>query len=193
MEEGEELVHAASDMLAVRAPARARRVLRAPRAGLALVLSLAAGFALCMTAIIALPNVVGYRALTVLSGSMEPTLETGSVVLDDVISPLEARPGDILTFKDPLRRRLLTHRLQSMRVDGGKVQMVTLGDANDAPERWSVAVNGEVGRVAYHVPKVGFLRALITRPPVRQGLLGAVLLLGALLVVDIWRPKGRGS
>jgi signal peptidase I len=191
VEEGEELVHSGSQTLAATAPARLRGAAHMARGALTFALCLAAGFALCLTAVVALPGIFGYRALTVVSGSMEPTLETGSVVLDDVISPLEARPGDILTFNDPERRRLLTHRLRRMRVEGGMAHMVTQGDANDAPERWSIPVTGEVGRVAYHVPKVGHLRAFISRREVRLGLLGAVLLFGVLILVDVWRPKGR--
>ena len=193
MEEGEDLMHAGADTVAASAPARLDGARRLARPVLSFAVWLVAGFALCLTAVVALPGVFGYRALTVVSGSMEPTLETGSVVLDDVISPLEARQGDILTFNDPQRRRLLTHRLRRMRVEGGMAHMVTQGDANDAPERWSVPVTGEVGRVVYHVPKVGHLRAFITRRDVRLGLLGAVFLLGVLLLVDVWRPRGRSA
>ena len=42
--------------------------------------------------------------------------------------------------------------------------MVTRGDANDAPERWTVPTGGEIGRVSYHVPKVGYVRAFISTP-----------------------------
>jgi signal peptidase I len=192
MEEGERVMHTGADTaLAGAVSTRGLAVGRLARAALAFSFWLVAGFALCLTVIVALPGVFGHRALTVVSGSMEPTLETGSVVLDDVISPAEARPGDILTFNDPHRKRLLTHRLRSMRIEGGTAFMVTRGDANDAPERWSVPVDGEIGRVAYHVPKVGHLRAFITRREVRLGLLGVVLLLGALLIVDVWRPRER--
>ena len=78
----------------------------------------AVGAAIGLIAIVTLPGVFGYQALTVVSGSMEPTLATGSVVIDEVISPAEARPGDIVTFQDPLRPRQLTHRLQKVRVEG---------------------------------------------------------------------------
>jgi signal peptidase len=177
--------------LAATYPARSRSVARALRRVASFCFWLLGGFALCITAVVALPQVAGYRALTVVSGSMEPTLQTGSVVLDDVIAPTEARPGDILTFNDPHRRRLLTHRLRRMRVADGMAHMVTQGDANDAPERWSVPVDGEVGRVEYHVPKLGYLRAVISRREVRLGLLAAVLLLGTLVLVEVWRPKDR--
>jgi signal peptidase I len=169
---------------------RARSGGRLVRAVLTFGLWLALGFGVCLTAAIALPTLVGYRALTVVSGSMEPTIETGSIVLDKVISPLEAKPGEVVTFPDPSRDgRLVTHRLRSMRVDGATAHMVTKGDANDTVERWTAPVDGRIGRVAYHVPKLGYARALISTRVLRLVLLAAVLALGALLLLDVWRPR----
>jgi signal peptidase I len=172
---------------------RARLGGRIARAALTFSLWLALGFGVCLTAAIALPTLFGYRALTVISGSMEPTIETGSVVVDKVISPLEASPGDVVTFPDPSRDgRLVTHRLRSMRVEGDTASMVTKGDANDAVERWTVPLDGKIGRVAYQVPELGYARALISTRVLRLALLGAVLALGALLLLDVWRPR-RGN
>jgi signal peptidase I len=168
----------------------ARSSARLLRAVLTFGLWLALGFGVCLTAAIALPTLVGYRALTVVSGSMEPTIETGSIVLDKVISPLEAKPGEVVTFPDPSRAgRLVTHRLRSMRVDGATAHMVTKGDANDAVERWTAPVDGRIGRVVYHVPKLGYARALISTRVLRLALLAAVLALGALLLLDVWCPR----
>ena len=149
----------------------------------------ALGLAGGLLAIVTLPGVFGYQALTVVSGSMEPTLEVGSVVIDEVIQPLDARPGDILTFQDPLSPRQLTHRLQKVRVEGDTVRMTTLGDANDAPERWSVPRDGQIGRVVAHMPKLGYVRAELSGNGVRLGLLAAFMLLGGLFLLDLWRPK----
>ncbi|MGH2761442.1 MAG: signal peptidase I [Thermoleophilaceae bacterium] len=183
----------ASGALAVSAPALTGRVARRLRSTVSFAVWLVVGFALALTAVVVGPPAFGHRSLTVISGSMEPTLETGSVVVDEVIAPVEARPGDIVTFNDPVRRRQVTHRLRSMRVEGGVAHMVTKGDANDAAERWSVPVTGEIGRVAYQVPKLGYVRALMSTREVRLGLVGMVLLLGVLLLWDLWRPRGRAS
>ena len=43
----------------------------------------------------------GSRRFAVLSGSMEPTIATGDVVVVDKIAPLEARVGDVVTFRSP--------------------------------------------------------------------------------------------
>ena len=161
---------------------------RFARASLTFSLWVVLGFGIGLVAIVTLPSVFGYKSLTVVSGSMEPTLGVGSVVIDEVISPLEARPGDIVTFKDPLRPRQLTHRLQKVRAEGDTVYMVTLGDANDVPERWTVQRDGQIGRVVAHLPKLGYVRSWLSSRYARLAALGAVLLLGALLLVDLWRP-----
>jgi signal peptidase len=178
-----------SNVIAAAAPEWPRAARRAAHACLTFTVWAAVGVAIGLIAIVTLPGVFGYQALTVVSGSMEPTLGTGSVVIDEVISPAEARPGDVVTFQDPLRPRQLTHRLQRVRVEGDRFFMVTLGDANDAPERWSVQSDGQIGRVVAHLPKLGYARSALSTRYARLGALGAVLALGALLLVDVWRPR----
>jgi signal peptidase I len=172
------------------APAASSRGARMfARACLTFALWVTLGLGLGIVAIVTLPGVFGYQSLTVVSGSMVPTLGVGSVVIDEVIAPADARPGDIVTFKDPLRPRQLTHRLQKLRVDGDTFYMTTLGDANDVPEHWSVPRTGHIGRVVAHLPKVGYVRAWLGSRYARLAAVGVVLLLGALMLVDMWRPR----
>jgi signal peptidase I len=180
-----------TSLLTARATARTRTVRRAAHLALTFVVWAVLGLGLGLIAIVTLPSVFGLKSLTVVSGSMEPTIETGSVVIDDVISPLDARPGDIVTFQDPHRPRQLTHRLQKMRVEGDTAYMTTLGDANDAPERWTVRTDGEIGRVVAHLPKLGYARAALSTRYARLAVLAAVMALGAFVLVDMWRPRRR--
>jgi signal peptidase I len=167
-----------------RSPVRA-----ALRLGTATLVSGLLGAALACALLIALPTVTGHRSLTVLTGSMEPTLGVGSIVVDEVIRPTDARVGDIVTFSDPNNRsRLITHRLQSIRVRGATAYMVTRGDANDAPERWSVRTDGEIGRVLLQIPELGHVRALIGSRAGYLLLMIVLLVLGAWVLVDVWRP-----
>jgi signal peptidase len=150
----------------------------------------ALGFAAGLAAAFTVPSLFGFKPLTVLSGSMEPTLSTGGMVVDEVITPLEARPGDVVTFNDPEDHgRLITHRLRSIRVEGAKAYVVTRGDANDSSERWNVALDAEIGRVVYHVPILGYVRSWISGSSIRLGLLALVGCLGVWMLVDIWRPR----
>lgn len=150
----------------------------------------ALGLGVGIVAAIALPFVIGQRPYTVLSGSMEPAIGTGDIVVVARITPPEARVGDVVTFSDPKSSgRLITHRVRSARRRGRQMDFVTKGDANNAVERWRVPADGVISRVRYRVPEVGRL-ALLTRT--RGGLAVFVLVPLLLLAVHelgrIWRP-----
>ena len=157
------------------------------RAALAGVAGVAAGLLLAAGA----PLLFGYHSFTVMSGSMEPAIATGDVVVNRPIAPLEARVGDVVTFSDPhTRGRLVTHRLRRVQVRGRTAQMVTKGDANNTVERWTVAADGRIGRVDFRVPKLGYALALIHTRYGQLLLVGIpALLLGAYELVRIWRPR----
>ena len=151
--------------------------------------------AFCMTllAVVALPNAMGMRSFTVMSGSMEPTIHVGDVVIDKKISPLDARPGDVVTFSDPTgRKRLITHRIRSLRVQGNTVRVVTKGDANNAVELWTVPADGRIGRVELRVWKLGYP---LVYAHSRFGLIGLVALPALLLCLvelrKIWKTPAR--
>jgi signal peptidase I len=140
----------------------------------------------------AAPMAFGMRSFTVLSGSMEPALDTGDMVVDNQIAPIDARPGDIVTFKDPRSHdRMITHRLRSVSIAGGTARIVTKGDANDATETWTVPAGGRIGRVAYRLPMLGYALSVTHG---RNGKLFFIvlpaLLFGVLELIRIWKPKG---
>ncbi|MBS1679270.1 MAG: signal peptidase I [Actinobacteria bacterium] len=139
------------------------------------------------------PLVLGDHPHTDLSGSMEPAISPGDVVIDEGIEPWEARVGDIVTFRDPQdESKLLTHRVVATKDTGSHIWFVTKGDANNTREHWRVAATGEIGRVVYTVPWVGHV-AVLTRSKLGWALLvGVPLLLIAIEeLVRIWRPRGR--
>lgn len=151
---------------------------------------LAIGVAAGLLVVTAVPLAFEMRAYTVLSGSMEPALDTADVVLVAPIAAQEARIGDIVTFKDPKGSgRLITHRVRGIRLSGGKGAFVTRGDANVESERWTVPQNGQIGKVLYRLPNLGYLAFAIGIPIVRLLLVTIpALALGCWLLLRIWRP-----
>jgi signal peptidase len=157
------------------------------------VLWAAIGAVAVLIGALAVPLAFGARPLSVLSGSMEPAIHTGDVVVSRPIPPLAARVGDVVTFHDPQDPdRLITHRVRRIHTRGPRVEFVTKGDANNAVERWSVARNGHIGRALYRLPKLGYGLVLAHS---RTGLLLAVgvplLLLAVLEVASIWMGEGK--
>ena len=117
---------------------------------------------------VALPLAFGDRPHTVLTGSMEPTISPGDVVIDARISPLDARVGDVVTFRDPEdQSKLITHRVKRIRRSGSHLWFVTQGDANNTTEHWRIAANGELGRVVYTIPWIGHVA--VSHPAHRGG------------------------
>jgi signal peptidase len=150
----------------------------------------AIGFSLVIVLAITGSHVfLGYRGFTVLSGSMTPTFRTGDVIVAEKIAPLDVRIGDIVSFRSPDDpKKLLTHRVISMRAADGKVAFVTRGDANTGVERWTIADSGVLGHVKYKIPKIGYIA---NRAGSRFGrlllLVVPALLLGVLELRRIWR------
>jgi signal peptidase len=184
-------------MTALTRPGRAAAVrLGAPLRGLLrFAVWTLAGFAVGIALALALPFLFDARPLVVLSGSMEPALDTGDVVVVQRIAPLDARRGDIVTFRDPEQPgRLVTHRVRSLRVHDGRVRFVTRGDANNTSERWQVEAGGQISRVLYRVPDLGHVLVLLRSTGLFALLFG--LALAALLVLElaaIWRGDGESG
>ncbi|MBN6886946.1 signal peptidase I [Cytobacillus horneckiae] len=82
------------------------------------------------------PLIFGHQLKSVLSGSMEPTFQTGSII---AVSPLEGdekknlKAGDVITFqtKDDI---LVTHRITDVQNNGSHVMYETKGDNNNTAD-----------------------------------------------------------
>jgi signal peptidase len=182
----------AADLAIARPSGRLRAALSGSGTFLLWALAGVAG-ALALTLLV--PLAFHGRPLTVMSGSMQPTIMTGDVVIAMPIAPLDARPGDIVSFNDPGRGgKLVTHRVRSMRQVGSKVSFVTRGDANTGVEKWRVNADHKISRTVLRVPKLG--RALVfarTRTGLLTLVLVPLLLLGTLEIASIWKDDGESE
>lgn len=148
-------------------------------------------FACVVAAAVVVPSVFGWRALSVMSGSMAPSIGTGDAVVVRPVDPATLQTGDVVTFRDPEgTERLITHRVRGFRVHGAYVEVTTQGDANNTTERWQVPTRGTVGRVVYRLPKLGYV-LVPSASPIGRMLLVAVpaVLLGALTLLSLWRTR----
>lgn len=101
--------------------------------------------------VFALPEVVGAdESYVVLSGSMEPTLSPGDVVIVDATATVGV--GDIITY-DTGDQVPTTHRVIDER-DGG---YQTKGDANENVDSGLVAFESVIGRTIITIPFVGYV------------------------------------
>lgn len=131
----------------------------------------------------------GWQALTVLTGSMRPTIVPGQVVLVSPTPVTAVRPGQVVTFDRPFGPGTVTHRVRRIApAPGGRLSVTTQGDANPAPETWQIPATGTVGRLRAVLPAAGGSVALLVAGRGRPYFVGGVTALAALLVVwFIWR------
>jgi signal peptidase len=152
------------------------------------------GFGIGIAGVMTVPMAFGYRGFVVLSGSMEPTIGTGDIVVVRKMDPLDAHVGDVVTFRSPENpQQIITHRVRSIRASGEMVGFVTKGDANTGTERWSVPTSGTIGKVEYRIPKLGYVTNHIGSRLGRFAfLILPALLLAALELRRIWHPEQKG-
>jgi len=117
---------------------------------------LAATYLIALAALLAatlLPVLIGWRPYLITSGSMQPDVPAGSVVLADRDGTLSATVGDVVVVHDPARPgHLLAHRIAAVRPDGA---LITKGDANAGRDTAPVPPTGVIGRVRAVVPLLG--------------------------------------
>lgn len=108
-----------------------------------------------------LPFLEDYQIRTVMSGSMEPTLPVGSVVLIKEQPPSAFVAGDIMTFmsNDPaLSGKVVSHRvMEVIDSENNGLMFLTKGDANEDPDLAAAIAPNVIGRVVYDVPYLGYV------------------------------------
>lgn len=128
----------------------------------------------------------GYRLYAVASGSMEPALPVGGVVV--TAPPTDHyEAGDIITYPSGPGAALevTTHRVAA--VDGTDLQ--TWGDANPSPDPTPVAVDEVVGVVVASAPALGYLLVFLQQPTGVPALLGSLVMLIILWDLFLAEPE----
>jgi signal peptidase len=137
------------------------------------------------------PQILGYQLKTVLSGSMEPGIQTGSIIaVQKAEDKTNFKEGDVITFME--EDFLVTHRITEVVKSGDNVLYRTKGDNNNAEDLNPVLSDNVVAEyTGFTVPYVGYFINFA------QSKNGAFLLLipGFLLLIysafTIWRALSQ--
>ena len=118
-------------------------------------------FIISILAVIVIPSLQGnLHFLTVLSGSMEPHIHVGDVVVSSETDPKTIQTGDIITFRydteyDP--DKCITHRVAEVIEGEYGLQFRTKGDANEENDIRPVKGSEVIGKVVLVLPYAGHL------------------------------------
>jgi len=124
---------------------------------------------------------VGYGLYAVRSASMAPALEVGDLVVEERVDPATIRVGDVITLATGTGATV-THRVETVTPNDAGPVFTTRGDANAKPDPVATFAGQVRGRVAWQVPALGYLLAMVTTP---TGLL-ALFSIAAALLTAIW-------
>ncbi len=124
-------------------------------------------------------KVAGYALLEVVSGSMEPTIMVGDLIIIDT-NCKEYKDNDIITFRD-INDAFVTHRIIS--IDHDKNTMITQGDANDSKDE-AMSTNAIVGKYVVKIPAMGKVMGALKNPLVMVLILVIGIIVCALVSTD---------
>jgi len=151
-------------------------------AGIALIFLL-----LTAAALVFISPRFGWRVDTVLSGSMEPALRVGDVVVTRPVELETLSSRDIVTFHSPLNSSVISHRLISIE-EGSSLSFRTKGDANEDADPFVLSSSNIIGEVCFRIPYFGYAAQFMKTP---LGFLLTLCLPGLIVIimeiVKIWR------
>ena len=126
------------------------------------------------------PITGNYKIMVVQSGSMEPTIKMGSLVI--VKPESDYKIGNVITFGPVTKTKAPTsHRIYDIKVINGEPVYVTKGDANNAPDTTEIQKKDIIGKVLFSVPYIGYA-VNFAKKPLGFGLI--IIVPAALIIFD---------
>ena len=131
-------------------------------------------------------RLVGLRTFTVLSGSMEPTYHTGSLIYVKKVDAARLSEGTVITFMLD-ENTVATHRVVGIvpdEEDPTVIRFRTKGDANEAEDGSPVDFRNLIGTPVFKIPYLGYLIYSVQHPPGLYIFISA----GAVLLLIVFLP-----
>lgn len=110
--------------------------------------------------IVYIPRIAGYKAYSVDTGSMEPTIRTGSLIyVKRYINYEDFKVGDIVTFSDLTGEKSFTHRIVD--INTKDKTFITKGDANKEKDLSPTSYIYATGKVEFTIPYLGYVAVFL--------------------------------
>lgn len=132
----------------------------------------------------------GLHPYSVLSGSMEPTYHTGSLIYVKDVPPEDVEVGDPITFVLDENLTIATHRV--IEIDAATQHFTTKGDANEYADAKPVHFKNLIGVPVFTIPGLGYFANYIQHPPGRYvAIAAAAVLLLLAFVPDLFDDEKK--
>jgi signal peptidase len=105
-------------------------------------------------------EMVKYKPITILTGSMKPTFKPGDLIIVKDVLAENIKEGDIITYK--LSNDLLaTHRVCKVKNENSRLSFITKGDANNSADENEVLPDKLLGKYVFKIRNGGFIARLL--------------------------------
>lgn len=129
----------------------------------------------------------GHSMFRVVTGSMEPTIYTGSLLICDDSEISEIEVNDIVCFRSTLtavKNQIVTHRVIEIQNKDNSIRLITKGDANSIEDALYVTSQNLIGKVTWYSQEGNIIAKVISFMNGQIGFL-ACIVIPVLLVCSL--------
>lgn len=138
-------------------------------------------------------TLAGHSMFRVVTGSMEPTIPVGGLVVAKETPIEEVAIGDIICFRakeQAIYGEIITHRVvEKMYAQDGELFLETRGDANPVADSYLVSAENLVGQVILYTGNRNMLSRIVTMLTTKYGFFACVLLPVLVMAIMIMKDS----
>lgn len=105
-------------------------------------------------------NIAGYMPFSIQTGSMDPTIKQGDLIITKIVDSTTLKENDIISFlaEEQNKTIIKTHRIMEIKQQDGMISFVTKGDNNEIEDSVEVAP-GDILSIYTNtrIPFLGFI------------------------------------
>ena len=122
------------------------------------------------------PSFFGYKTYVIVSGSMQPEIQIGDLVIVKEASDDQLQVGDIISYKDG--QSIITHRVSEKIEEKGRVEYRTKGDNNNTDDGKTIKTTLIEGKVIKVIPHLGTVALALQKK-------AAIIVVGIIVYIYI--------
>ena len=123
-------------------------------------------------------NIGGFMMFRVVTGSMEPTISIGTLLVTQEVDISTIRLNDIVcfhTYDSQIYGSVVTHRVVNILEDAGGLLLETKGDANVVADSYYVSADNFIGKVVWYTGEGSVLASVFSFFTNKVGFLGCIV------------------
>ncbi|MEG1004186.1 MAG: signal peptidase I [Bacilli bacterium] len=133
-------------------------------------------------------KIFGYSIFNVLTGSMEPEIKEGSLIITKEVPINDINVNDVITIRTNTNGSLVTHRVVVCSKDKDGIYFKTKGDANDVTDSFEVREKMIEGKVVFNIPYLGSFISFV-----KENILIVCMFITGMFIVTSSLKKGNRS